>query len=480
MSHLNLAPEKSPVAEAVFVSSPTVLPPVVGQGAPRRAVAAWTMLIGLLVIGYITQGRSFAYVGIPQLKIFIGEVVLCAFLFLQPRGGWGRWLAGLTTYSPLSYFAWALYLFLAYGVFELLRGLLIGYDAVTALQNLVFNVYPLYFFLGLFVGERRPDFLPRLLWFTGWANGVYGTMYVLFLSRLMHVQGAWDEGTVQVVGQPSGSMLSLLAVVTFWPHYARRRGQAVIVVLLNLFVLLGVQVRAEWLGMFVAFAIWVVCARQFGRAVAALGVVVLLLAVSYAGDVKFPGPEGRGGEISTRGIVARIIAPLDAETASKLTPEAEAMAGTVKWRQNWWQAIWDVTHERQTTTLIGQGYGFPLGEVVTYLEGHGLRTPHNVFYYSLGYGGWVGVVIFFVFQLTIGGVHWVTFRRTSQSFGLAYWAGVVASALFGNFFETPFGAIPYYLITGLTVAQYFSGAAPAAQAGSLASPAGGLRCAQGG
>jgi len=35
---------------------------------------------------------------------------------------------------------------------------------------------------------------------------------------------------------------------------------------------------------------------------------------------------------------------------------------------------------------------------------------------------------------------------------MAYLAMCVSGACFGNFFETPFGAIPYYLITGLAIA----------------------------
>ncbi len=42
----------------------------------------------------------------------------------------------------------SLLLFILYGGFEVLYGLYSGYSPLTALQNLVFNIYPVYFFCG--------------------------------------------------------------------------------------------------------------------------------------------------------------------------------------------------------------------------------------------------------------------------------------------------------------------------------------------
>jgi hypothetical protein len=45
----------------------------------------------------------------------------------------------------------------------------------------------------------------------------------------------------------------------------------------------------------------------------------------------------------------------------------------------------------------------------------------------------------------------MTYKITKQPFGIAFLAMCVSGAFFGNFFETPFGAVPYYLITGLAI-----------------------------
>ncbi len=110
---------------------------------------AWVYVIGFLILGYLSMGRSFAYLGIPSLSLFIGEVVLGAFLFLHPGAFVGKWLGALVRSSPLSGLAWAIYLFVGYGIFQLMRGIILGYTPLTAIQCFVFNIYPLYIFIGL-------------------------------------------------------------------------------------------------------------------------------------------------------------------------------------------------------------------------------------------------------------------------------------------------------------------------------------------
>jgi hypothetical protein len=84
----------------------------------------WPQVGGLLVIGYLCMTRSFAYVGVPPL--FIGELVLAAFLFLKPRVVLGTWADSLFRPSPLNALALSLLVFMAYGVWETGRGVLDG------------------------------------------------------------------------------------------------------------------------------------------------------------------------------------------------------------------------------------------------------------------------------------------------------------------------------------------------------------------
>ena len=86
---------------------------------------------------------------------------------------------------------------------------------------------------------------------------------------------------------------------------------------------------------------------------------------------------------------------------------------------------------------------------MNYLQDSGdLRTPHNIFYYALGYSGWLGVFFFFSLQAACGALVWRAYKLTGQSFGVALWASTLLTAFFGNAFETPTGAIPCYLTLG--------------------------------
>jgi O-Antigen ligase len=429
---------------------------------PSMAPNLWTRVTEVLLLGYLSMSRSFAYLGFPPLKLFIGELTLGAFVLVHPGKILSRWVTALVRPSPLSGVAWGFFLVAVYGLFEVLRGLDLGYRPVTALQNLAFNYYPLYIFLGLWVGMRQPALLLRSMRLLAIWNGIYGTTYVLLLYGIQVLIPGSPE--VPVFGAPGGSALALLGLIAFerdlvkvWPW-----------LLLNAFVMFGLQVRAEWLGFLVGLTVWGWLTKRLNRITVGGTVLVVLLGVMYLTDLNLPSPRGRSAGISVQEIVGRGLAPLSQELSARYSELADSYAGTVTWRTRWWGAIWDSVHADSTRMLIGHGYGMPLGDLVPYLEGEDIRTPHNVFYYALAYGGWMGVVAFFLFQSALGHMLWRAYRRTGQPFGLAYWAMALTESFFSNFFEAPFGAIPFYLLVGLAVAH----ASEELITGCVATPAG--------
>ncbi|MFZ0594136.1 MAG: hypothetical protein WAM39_27005 [Bryobacteraceae bacterium] len=95
----------------------------------------WTKVAFFLLMGYSLFSRAFAYIGIPPLKIFIGEAALAAFICFKPRAIFDGWLDALTRGGSMAAFAWILLLSLIYGCFEAIYGLLSGYKAVTAFET---------------------------------------------------------------------------------------------------------------------------------------------------------------------------------------------------------------------------------------------------------------------------------------------------------------------------------------------------------
>jgi hypothetical protein len=395
--------------------------------------------------------RSFAYLGIRPVNIFIGETVLG--LFLLTRAGviiW-RWLGSLIAGVRLGQFSWVYYLFVSYGVIQVLQGMTLGYSLVTTLQILIFNIYPLYIFIGIYLRSSYPGYLGKFLRLLAWCHGIYGVIYIAILSPMFRDASIASDQTgeqIALFGQPSGSALAILGLLCF----ESKLRKMVLPLFLNTFVMLALQVRSEWLGFAAGLVVWGVLSRKIGGMLTGAGAIILLLGVGYLTGFGIPAPVARGGQISTMDIVGRGIAAFDSENASRFSETAGSAAGTVEWRMKWWMAIWDSVHETNSRALFGHGYGFPITTLVAYMADHPRdRSPHNVFFFCLAYGGWVGVILFFVFQLTILRLHWLTHKLTKMPFGIAYLAMCVSSASFGNFFETPFGAIPYYLITGLAI-----------------------------
>ncbi|HMO24884.1 MAG TPA: hypothetical protein PKB10_01310, partial [Tepidisphaeraceae bacterium] len=205
------------------------------------------------------------------------------------------------------------------------------------------------------------------------------------------------------------------------------------------------------------------------------GIALALLSIATVLDLRIPGIEGRGGEVSVRGVVGRLVASVSPELGAQFIEDADTLRGTVTWRQHWWAEIWaDNQRGADATFFLGHGYGFELRGLVTYVE-EGTRTPHNVWLFALGYGGWLGLITFTAFQFSLlRAAIWV-WRRGGGAVGGCYWVLCVMIGSFGNLFETPFGAMPYYFLLGAAIAPTFGAAMITAPETSPALPRSMLR-----
>jgi O-Antigen ligase len=416
----------------------------------------WVKTAGLLLVGYLCLSRTFAYVGIPAWKAFIGEAVLVLFVVAGPRMGKMKWPWIAWKMPALRPLLSCYALFLGYGVIEVLRGIKAGNPALVALRDLAFNLYPVYFLLGIWAGVTRPDLLPRLIRGFAWFNGIYGVLYILFLNRVnWYVVGdSGDAGGVPIFGQPLYSFVALLGLLAFEKSLSRSWH----LYLLNGFVMLGMQIRTEWLAFAIGVAVWCVLTRQGVRVVQAGVVLASLLAVMYFTDLRLPSPQGRTeADFSVKQLVDRGLAPFRADVADEKAAAGSAAVdsqeATFVFRTFWWFAIWDSVHSSLQTTVLGHGYGFPLGDLVPYLEGAFIRTPHNEFFFALGYTGWVGVALFSLLQFRILRLLIESHRITAEPFGVVLWAAMMVLGMFFPLCETPYGAIPFYLILGWCIAS---------------------------
>jgi hypothetical protein len=402
----------------------------------------WSKLVVLFMWGGMFLGKSAAYVGLA-----IGGLLL-----FDPRILWDRWFVGLTRRNdPLSGISWPLLVSLLYGFGQLIYGFLLGYSPVTALQILVFNICPVYVFLGIWVGARHPQIVRKYIRFVAWFLVIYTPLYFLFISRLNLPQDGVLGG---ILGSPGSGSVTILGLLAYEPSLA----QFWIPIIVLSCLTIANQERADWLGLTIALAIWGTLAKKMNRVFGIAGFIFAMLLIAFLVDFRLPAIPGRGGEISARETVARMagsISPEMAETFGGTRANAQYYYGTVGWRTHWWGAIRDEVSKDTKTLIFGLGYGYPLAKLAgAGVEQQGTRSPHSIFYFALAYSGIVGVAIFFWLEFAICRLLWRSYKVTGEIYGLAYFAYNFIGAFFGNFIETPAG-ISFYLLIGLVIGPMF-------------------------
>jgi hypothetical protein len=417
----------------------------VAKATTDAGVRRWAIATMFVVGGYMVFQRPFAYLGVPGVPLFVGEMMLAAFFVFRPKVSGHRLMMALTEPSPLGALAWSMLLLVAYGLVLAIRGDAAGYPRRLLVQELVFNIYPLYLLLGIWLAEHDPRLLERFMLGLAWVNGIYGVLYMAVLNQtLLTLPGT----NVLLFRSPLGQSALLLALMAFRP----KGYKMAVPFILNLVILLGIQSRASYAGFAIGLAVWAILSKRIGQTIAVIAVVASLLGAAWILDLRIEFARG-ASEYSARNIAAAVIAPFDEQTAARYSEDARNFSGTTEWRKTWWAGIWNTVHSTPTLTAFGPGYGFELTSTADLRSSEDdLRTPHNWFMYALGYGGWLGVLSFVFLLLALGHLLWRTFRLTGQAFGLAFLASSVTIATFSNYFETPYAAIPVWVITGMAAA----------------------------
>jgi hypothetical protein len=423
------------------------------RALPRDTVYAggWTIATVGVVAGYMVFQRAFAYLGVPGTPIFISEILLLAFVVLHPEASLQRFTGALMRPNVLGPFAWAVFASIAYGLILVARGVAEDYPLRVTFQEIVFNVYPLYVFLGLWVAQKEPRLLERFMLDVAWLNGIYGIAYIVVLNNVPITMPGTD---IQLFRPPLGHVAILLALLAF----PTRGWRTWVPMLLNLVVLLGVQSRASYAGFAAGLLAWAWMSKRLGRTAAIAALVGVLFVAAWVADFRLPLARG-ASELSARNVAAAVIAPFDEQAAAEYSTDARNFSGTVEWRTAWWRGIWSTTHADPVRTFIGAGYGFELTSAATLNSSEeDLRTPHNWFMYALGYGGWFGVLIFSLVLLTAGVLLWRSDRLTGAAFGVPFLVASTIIATFSNFYETPYAAIPVWITVGMAIAPAVSAA----------------------
>ena len=266
----------------------------------------WSKTVVLLMWGSTVLGKPSGY-----LALAIGGALL-----LDSRVLWNRWYGALIGHSDeLTAVSWAILVSLLYGFGQAIYGHLLGYPLVTTLENLVFNICPVYLFLGIWVRARRSGNCPAIFRFVAWFMVVYIPLYFLFLNKVkISLTGILPGNNLEVLGNPGSGSEVLVGLIAYEPNLARFWLPIVVVTCLTI----ANQERADWLGLGIALAIWGVLARKINRVLAIGGFIFAVLLIAFLIDLRLPALPGRGGEISARETVARMAASISPELSRLL------------------------------------------------------------------------------------------------------------------------------------------------------------------
>jgi hypothetical protein len=408
----------------------------------------WTKLVVFFLWSSLFIGKVSAYVGL----------LLGALLLFSVRVFWNRWYVALTRRGdPMYGLSWALLVSLVYGIAQVIYGVsFLGHSLFTALQILVFNLAPVYLFLGIWVAVRHPLAVRTYIRFMAWWMVIYTPIYFLFLQHLnLTLNGVLPGTGLELLGNPGSGTLPLLGLLTLEPHLARFWLPIVVLILLTI----ANQERSDWLGLGICLVIWGKLSGRLGRVFGILGCVTAVLIIAAVIDLKLPPIAGRGGELSARGTVARMAGAISPQLAVEMgggRENAQFYYGTVYWRKHWWAAIRNEVFKDTKTEIFGLGYGYPLAHLAgREVEKQGTRSPHSVFYFTLAYSGFVGVAIFFWLEICVVWLLWRVYKVSGETFGLMFAIYTLIGAFFGNVLETPQSGIPFYLLLGMAMGPIF-------------------------
>jgi hypothetical protein len=386
----------------------------------------WSKMVVVYLWSSQFLGKASVYIGLA-----IGGLLL-----FNARVFWDRWYLALTRRSdPLNRMAWALLVSVLYGVAQVIRGILIGYAPFTALEILVFNLCPVYLFLGLWIGFHHPGIIRKYVRFLAWLAVVYTPLYFIFLKNVhISLSGIVPGTGLEVLSNPGSGSLTLLNLLCLEPSLAEFWIPIVVLVCLTI----GYQERADWLGFGLCLFVWGWLTNRVGRVMAIAGCVAGVLLIASLIDLKLPPFPGRGGEFGVDAATARMD------------------YGTVYWRKHWWANIRTEVSKDYKSEIFGMGYGYPLAKLASRdVEKEGTRSPHSIFYFTLAYSGIVGFGIFCWLEVCVMLLLWRIYKTTGETFGLIFWLFTAIGAFFGNLIETPQASIPLYLFCGMAMGPYF-------------------------
>jgi O-antigen ligase len=425
-----------------------------------------TLLLGMLILGYIVGNRGFAelYVNAGLIPLLPAEMVLLiAVPILCVKSAFRRELPFHR--DPLNVM---LLLWIAIGSVRLVFDLRVY--GFVAIRDFVTVYYAAFFFLGQ-ACAREPAgkrFLVGCL-IVGCTLLLPGyLLFVYYPDFFLSVLTFRGSPLIFYKGDLAGTFLAVGALLYFvWFESRPRWWWCLIVSLVFVAGTFASNNRASMLGLAVATLFLAFCGRwkfaavQFAAGTFAAFVIVLVANLTGGSWQKTP----------LYGLYEQTISLSDPQGQRTYTNENSFNKGDDNlFRTVWWHDVYDETI--QTNPWLGLGFGYDLADRFAreyYPEGSdefSARSPHNVVLTIFARMGLAGLLPFLAI---VGLMALRTIRaiRAGQKDDIMLWCSawiIFTSACFGVVLEGPMGAVVFWTLLGLanaTNSQVVEAADPA-------------------
>jgi hypothetical protein len=419
-------------------------------------------LVMVVFAGYVLLNRNFAelHVRVGQLPIYVGEILLAVTLpwamLNWPRG---------TRIAPL----WILLAaWLAYATARLLAG---GSEyGLDAIRDFAIAYYALFAVVGYVLWPT----ISRRQWTT-----FFTLLFVAILPIQAYVIVAGPFG-IPIPGSEAPTLVnrqdvmavSLIIAATFFLLVLRTAPLAPVRIAASsvaLAMVIPQEVRAATLCAGVLLAVFAF-QRRWGVLLGLVGLPVLGFLIMTLAGVEV---RGRTGTSSPEMWINRQVSTISALLSGAAATEArlgvfsgqDVGLDTVAWRLAWWNALVDDVGSSVETTFFGRGFGAnltePLGFQPDPTNPRLVRSPHNFLLTLLARTGLVGLALWLGAMMC-----WLipvarnirtaarAGRHTDADYVLwltAYPLAIMVAALFGVVLEGPYGAIPCYILLGMSL-----------------------------
>jgi hypothetical protein len=415
-----------------------------------RARRWFKSVAAVAVLGYVLFDRAFAWIHIPGVPIFTGEILLMTAILVLIRNQ--QTTVELLRRSTLMRIAGLL---LVWGLVRLAFDLPAW--GIGALRDGAQSNYILVGLAMAVVVIDDPEIIGRLSHLRRWlpAGVVTWVPVAIFLSRRYSGRAPLvpDSETSILSFKPGDyAIFAAVAIAYVWiseNEYSRRYRQVVTFVGVLGLLVAGSQNRGGLVGAVLLLSVATLFMRRSNRirfilgSMLATGGLILVLLVS---NLAIP----LGSRSFSIGQLA--------ENAVSLTGGSDSgnLSDTVSWRLDYWQlVVADVVTGESWLTGIGFGpsladeYGF---QTSSQGSTQPLRNAHNSHVTLVARLGVLGMLLWAAFWLRVGVMFNRFFRRRIAPIGglmVAFIVGVGVAAIFDPVLEGPQMAIPFWCAVGV-------------------------------